>query len=282
MEIVKVSPGVIAFVRPDEGANTGLIRTLDGAVMVDTTSSPTDMQRLLDAMRVSASEARLVVNTHYHSDHTWGNQLFDCPILAHRLCRERMEARLTEEWTPEAIEQYITEVQDTEPDWAQGAREKWANLRITLPSEVFDDRREAEIGGVTLEVIRFGGHTPDSAVVWLPEAKALFAGDLIFEGRYPYVLDADVPALVSVLKRLPDFGAETIVPGHGVLCGDTEIANLVHYLETTWTLTADHVARGHTADEAVADPSYPRYAEDPDERFHEENIRFMYDQLTEE
>jgi cyclase len=282
MEIVEVSPGVIAFVRPDEGANIGLIRTADGVVLVDTTSSPADMQELLAATGVSASEMRFVINTHYHGDHTWGNQLFDCPILAHRLCRERMEARLTEEWTPEAIEEYIDEAEDTDPDWAREAREKWAALRITLPTEVFEDRRDLEIGGVKLEAIHFGAHTPGSAVVWLPEAKVLFAGDLIFEERYPYVLDADVPALVAALKRLTDFSAETIVPGHGLLCGETEIAALVDYLETTWALTADHVARGHTADEAVADPSYPRYAEDPDERFHEENIRFMYDQLTKE
>jgi cyclase len=282
MEILEVSPGVIAFVRPDEGANVGLIRTPDGVVVVDTTSSPPDMQELLDAAGASASQARLVINTHCHGDHTWGNQLFDCPILAHRLCRERMEAKLTHEWTPQAIEEYIAEAEDTEPDWAREAREKWADLRITLPTEVFEDHRDLEIGGVGIEVIHFGAHTPGSAVVWLPEAKVLFAGDLIFEGRYPYVLDADVPALVAALKRLPNFGAETIVPGHGLLCGEMEIAALVDYLETTWALTADHLAQSHSADEAVADPSYPRYAEDPDERFHEENIRFMYDQLTTE
>jgi cyclase len=282
MEIVEVSPGVIAFVRPDDGANTGLIRTPDGAVVVDTTSSPADMQELLDATGVSASEARFVINTHYHRDHTWGNQLFDCPILAHRLCLERMEAKLSEVWTPEAIEESIAEGEKTEPDWAREVREKWADLRITLPTEVFEERRDLEIGGIKLEVIHFGAHTPGSAVVWLPEAKVLFAGDLIFAGRYPYVLDADVPALVAALKQLPNFGTETIVPGHGLLCGEMEIAALVEYLESTWALTSDHVARNHTADEAVADPSYPRFPEDPEERFHEENIRSMYDQLSKE
>ena len=146
-------------------------------------------------------------------------------------------------------------------------------------TEVFDDRCELEIGGVRLDVIHFGAHTPDSAVVWLPEAQVLFVGDLIFEGRYPYLGDADVLALIAALKRLPEFGARVIVPGHGVLCGEAEVAALVDYLETAWARTADHLAQGHSEDEAVADPNYPRYGEGSTERLHQ-NIRVMYAQLA--
>ncbi|MGA9349563.1 MAG: MBL fold metallo-hydrolase [Anaerolineae bacterium] len=278
MEIVEVSPGMLAFVRPDEGANAGLICTANGVVVVDTTSSPPDMQELLDAAGVSASEARLVINTHSHGDHTWGNQLFDCPILAHRLCREKMVANLGGPWSAEAIKASIAEREKTDPDSVREARDKLADLRITLPTEVFEDCRELEIGSVRLQVIHFGAHTPDSTVVWLPEAKVLFAGDLIFEGRYPYLGEADVLALIAALKWLPEFGAQTIVPGHGVLCGEAEIAALVDYLETAWALTADHLAQSHSEDEAAADPNYPRYAEGDTQRLHE-NIRVMYAQL---
>ncbi len=280
MEMIEVSPGVVAFVRSDGGANAGLIRTADGVVVVDTTTCPPDMQEILDAAEVSASEARLVINTHYHSDHTWGNQLFDCPILAHRLCRDRMAAELAEDWTPEVIEESLAESEKTDPDWAREVREKLADLRITLPTEVFEDRRDLDIGGVEIEVFHFGAHTPGSAVVWLPQAKVLFAGDLIFEGRYPYLEDADVPALIAALKRLPEFGAQTIVPGHGALCGEPEIPALVDYLETTWALAAEHLAQGQGADEAVNDPRYPRYAEMFAEWLHEANIRVMYAQLA--
>ncbi len=279
MKILEVSPGVIAFVRPDEGANVGLIRTADGVVVVDTTWSPPEMQKLLSAAGVSASEACLVINTHSHGDHTWGNQLFDCPILAHRLCRERMVANLAGPWSTEAIKSSIAEREKTDPDWARDAREKLADLRITLPTEVFDDRRELEIGGVRLEVIHLGAHTSDSAVVWLPEAKVLFAGDLIFEGRYPYLGGADVPALIAALKRLPEFGAQVIVPGHGILCGEAEVAALADYLEAAWALTAEHLAQGHSEDEAVADPNYTCCGEGTAERL-EANIRVMYAQLA--
>jgi cyclase len=278
MRIAQIAPDVLAFLDTDGGPNAGLVRTSEGIVVVDTTISPPDMQERLDAAGTSASEARLVINTHFHSDHTWGNQLFTCPILAHQVCREEMEARLAGDWPPEEITACTEERGKIEPAWAEDMRRKWADLCITLPTETFEERRKAEIGGVRIEVIHFDAHTPDSSVVWLPEAKVLFAGDLIFEGRYPFLYDADVPALIGALKRLPDF-AQVVVPGHGALCGKTEIDGLVSYLEETWTRAADHVAEGRSEDEAVTDPDYPRYAERGAERYHEANIRLMYAQL---
>ncbi len=94
MEILTIDPLTSAFIRPAEGANVGLIRTLRGMVLIDTTSSPAEIQALFEAVHVSTDKVRLVVNTHSHSDHTWGNQVFTCPIIAHRLCKEQMEASL--------------------------------------------------------------------------------------------------------------------------------------------------------------------------------------------
>jgi cyclase len=191
-----------------------------------------------------------------------------------------MTANFTGPWSAEAIEALLAEREKTDPDWARKAREKLADLCITLPTEVFEDRRELNIGGVRLQVIHFDGHTPDSSVVWLPEAKVLFAGDLIFEGSYPYLGEADVPNLIAGLKRLPEFGAQAIVPGHGLLCDEAEIAALLDYLEVTWARTADHLAQGHSEDETVADPGYPRYRAKFAEQWHEVNIRVMYAQLA--
>ena len=180
----------------------------------------------------------------------------------------------------EVIKAVIAERGKAEPDWAREMRRKLAGLRITLPTETFEERHDLEIGGTRVQVIHFDAHSPGSSVVWLPEAKVLFAGDLIFEGRYPYIGDADVPALIAALKWLPEFGAQAIVPGHGLLCGEAEIVALIDYLQDTWARTADHLAQGHSESEAAADPDYPRYAEKAAERLHEANIRLVYAQLT--
>jgi cyclase len=279
MEIVQVSESAIAYLRPEEGANAGLVRTADGLVVVDTTSCAADMQELLEASGATPGQVRLVINTHSHSDHTWGNQLFGCPILAHRLCAERMRANLGGAWQMEALQASIAERGASDPDWAREMRQKLVGLRITLPTETFEERRDLEIGGVRLQVIHVDAHSPGSSVVWLPEEGVFYAGDLVFQGRYPYIGDADLPELIAALKRLPDFGARAIVPGHGLLCDEAEIAALRDYLEGTWARTIDHLAQGHSVEEAIADPGYPRYAEKAAERYHEANIRLVFAQL---
>jgi cyclase len=191
-----------------------------------------------------------------------------------------MESNLAGPWRAAEIDAAIAERGRSEPEWERAAREKWADLQITLPTEVFEKRRDLTIGRVRLEVIHVDAHSPDSAIVWLPEEGALFAGDLIFQGCYPYLGDADVRAWIEVLERFQEMDAAVIIPGHGRLCGEPEVQLLIDYLAATWERTAEHLAQGRSADEAAADGGYPRYAEEGAERFHEANIRLMFAQLA--
>jgi cyclase len=280
MQIVELAAGVTACLRPDEGANVGLIHTADGEVLVDTTSCPVDIEALLDAVGVSPADVALVINTHSHSDHTWGNQLFDCPILAHERCLAAMTANLDGAWRLDTIRAQIAARGEREPQWAAEMRHKIEGLRITLPTEIITDRRELEVGGVRLRVVHMDAHSPGLCVVWLPDAGVLYASDLIFQGRYPFIGDADLPSLITTLGRLPEFGARAIVPGHGVLCGTEVIEALRSYYEETWARTIDHLTQGHSVEEAVADPGYPHYAEGAAERYHKTNIRLVYQGLV--
>jgi hypothetical protein len=128
---------------------------------------------------------------------------------------------------------------------------------------------------VEVEIVELG----QGAVAFLRPGEGANVG-LIFEGRYPFIGDADLPELISVLGRLPEFGAQTIVPGHGLLCGEAEIDALRAYYHQTWARTIDHLTQGHSADEAAADPGYPRYAKGAVERYHETNIRLVYETLV--
>lgn len=280
MEIARIDALATAFIRPDEGANVGLIHTHQGMILIDTTSSPADIKVLLEAVDARPEEVRMVINTHSHSDHTWGNQLFDCPILAHRLCQERMQSSIKSDWSLEVLQSYIADMEKTDPTRAEGFRKVVKDLRITLPDQVFDDRLEGELGGLKYEVIHLGGHTPDLSVVWLPEKRLLFASDLIFQGRYPYIFDADIPVWIARLSRLLEFNAEVIIPGHGVRCGEAEIIAIRTYLHDTWELTQQHIHLGHNAGETSADPAFPQFAEKQFERLHQANIRYMYQQLS--
>jgi glyoxylase-like metal-dependent hydrolase (beta-lactamase superfamily II) len=278
MDIIRIDSVATAFIRPVEGVNAGLIRTSQGVILIDTTSSPAEVKSLLDAVNVRLEEVQLVINTHFHSDHTWGNQIFTCPILAHRMCQGRMQSNLKKEWSSEEFQSYINELKATDPKKAEEFRETMNGLQIKLPDQLFEGRFEGELGGVKYEVIHLGGHTPDLSVVWLPEKRILFASDLIFQGRYPYIFDADIPIWINCLGRLLEFDARMIVPGHGVMCGEADIVALRQYLRVTWDLTAEHIRLDHSADESADDPTYPIFSENKYERLHQANIRYMYQQ----
>jgi cyclase len=280
MEIIKIDSHITAFIRPDVGANVGLIHTPKGMILIDTTSSPAEIQALFMAVDARVEDVCLVINTHFHSDHTWGNQLFTCPILTHRICQERMQSSLINEWSLEELQSYITDLEKTDPKKAEDFRQVVMGLQVKLPDQVFEERFNGELGGLKYELIHMDGHTPDSTIVWLPDGRVLFAADLIFQGRYPYIFDADIPAWIEALGKLLEFDAEVIIPGHGVRCGEAEINTLQKYLQHTWDLTEEHIHLGHSAVETSADPAFPFFAADKYERLHQANIRYMYEQQT--
>jgi glyoxylase-like metal-dependent hydrolase (beta-lactamase superfamily II) len=279
MEIIQIGSVATAFIRSIEGVNAGMIHTPHGIILIDTTSSPAEAKSLLEAVNVTVEEVEMAINTHFHSDHTWGNQVLTCPILAHRMCQERMQSNLKNEWSPEGFQSHIDELSRTDPKKAEDFRLMVQDLFIKLPDQVFEDRCEGEMGGVKYRVIHLGGHTPDLSVVWLPESKLLFASDLIFQGRYPFIFDADIPLWIDRLSRLLEFDARLIVPGHGVMCREAEIIALREYLQVTWDRTAEHIRMGHSADETASDPKYPIFSDNKYERLHQANIRFMYGKL---
>jgi cyclase len=248
MEKHNLAPGVTAFTHPGR-SSCSLIHTAEGLILVDTTARPVDIQDCLALADVAPDDVCLVLITHSHSDHTSGIPLFKCPILAHKLTRQRIKNRRTE------------------------------RSKLQIPTEIFEGRRLIEKGGVTLEMIHVGGHTPGSSVVRHPEERILFTGDIIFEGRYPFLPTAKVEELMAVLRWLPDLGARVIVPGHGALCDNDEVLKQLDYIKATWALTAEHLDKGHSLDETLVDPSYPVYAELGYEKLHPWNIKVIYQQL---
>jgi cyclase len=226
-----------------------MIRTTEGIILVDTTARPVDIGACLDLAEVTPGDVCLVLITHSHSDHTSGIPLFTCPILAHKLTYQRIKKRGTE------------------------------RAETQLPTDTFENRKEFEIGGMELEMIHVGGHTPGSSVVWLPNQQILFAGDLIFEGRYPFLATADVEKLMGALRWVPSLGARIIVPGHGVLCDNGEVLKQLNFIETTLERTTKHIEMGHSLDETLKDPKFPRYSDLGYEKLHPWNIKVIYRQL---
>ena len=250
MEIIEVKPCIFAIDRPGPTSNLGMIRTPDGVVLIDTTSNEKEMNAVLSKAGLAPENVCLLIITHGDGDHIGGASLFDCKVVAHQLTAARME--LTNK------------------------------IKANQPLETFEDELYLEFGGYHFHLTHFGGHKPDSIVVWLPEQKVLYPADLIFTGRYPWIQGGDIPVWIEALKKLPGYGADVILPGHGELCGKKEITLLRNYLADTWERTRQHVIDGDSLKDTLADGDYPRVEGWDREELFEKNIEAMYELLFEE
>ena len=189
-------------------SNAAFVVTDDGVVVIDALGSPPLAQELLgEIRRVTDKPVRQVIVTHYHADHVYGLQTFQAAgaeIVAHARSAEYLQsdtARLRLQASREDLFPWVDETTHLVPP----------DRRLTGPATL-------ALGGLHFEISHAGpAHTPEDIVVWVPEKRVLFVGDLVFRGRIPFVGLADSGAWVQALDRLLAYDAAVIVPGHGAV-----------------------------------------------------------------
>ena len=187
-------------------SNAGFVVTPAGVVVIDALGSPALAQRLIAEIRkVSAQPITHVIATHYHADHIYGLQVFKAAgarIIAHRAAREYLQsdtARLRLQASRQELAPWVD-----------------AQTRLVEADDWLDGDRTLTVGGVSMEIRHVGpSHTPEDLVVYLPRQKLLFAGDLVFRARIPFVGQADSKQWIKALDLLLGFDTTVIVPGHG-------------------------------------------------------------------
>jgi len=216
--VEEVSEGVYAYIQPDGSwglNNTGFIVGGDGVMAVDTCFTERRARAFRDAIRsVTGLPVRVLVNTHHHGDHTHGNFVFrpEAMIIGHELCRK------------EIIETDLgTKALFPGVDWGE--------IEIAPPSVTFQNWMALHVDELRVELIYVGpAHTTNDVLVWLPERRVLFAGDILFNGGTPFALMGSVAGWLEALDRLRSLRAERIVPGHGMVCGPEVIEDVAEYL----------------------------------------------------
>lgn len=249
-EVVEVGEGLFAYVQPDGSwwvNNTGFLVGSTGVVAVDTCSTERRTRGLLDAIAgVTPQPVRTLVNTHHHGDHTNGNCLLPgTTVIGHHRCREGVLATRIG-----GLEAVFGDVE-------------WGDLEVSAPFVTFEERLDVHVDDLRVELHHIGtpAHTTGDVVAWVPEREVLYAGDLVFNGGTPFVVMGSLAGSLAAIERVRGFGAATIVPGHGAVCGPEAVDAVAAYLRFVTELAADAHAAGEAPLDAARQADLGPYAE---------------------
>ncbi|GAA2165848.1 cyclase [Humibacillus xanthopallidus] len=232
----ELAEGVYAYVQPVGGwmvNNCGTIVDGSGsAVLVDTTSTERRNRAVLaEVSKVSRGAPRAVVNTHHHPDHTYGNGFLprETLVIGHEKCRDEVLAAGLE----------ATRVITT-PDYG--------DLTLRPPEMTFTDRLTLHLEGFPVELRHVGrAHTSNDVIVWLPDQRVLFAGDLAFAGGQPFLLEGSVAGFRSAIAQMRALEPEVLAPGHGPVCRGEEVGVLLDDLDAYVAYVAEVAEQSYAA-----------------------------------
>ncbi|GIV58560.1 MAG: cyclase [Rhodothermaceae bacterium] len=238
IQTIPVAEGV--FMLAGRGGNIGLSVGEDGAFLIDDQYAPlTDKIKAAVAAQTE-QPIRFVVNTHWHGDHTGGNENMGqagAVIVAHENVRRRM-----------STEQFIEAFNSRTPPAPPAA----------LPVVTFTDAVTFHWNGDEIHVFHVDpAHTDGDAIIFFRRANVIHMGDTYFNGMYPFIdvssggtLSGMIAAVDRVLAMTDD--ATKIIPGHGPLSNRAELMAYREMLATVHARMKALIADGKSRDEAIA------------------------------
>ena len=187
-------------------SNAGFVIGPSGVIVIDALGSPEIARRLIEQIRQRTDKPIIaVILTHYHADHIYGLQSFvdaGAKIIAHESAREYLKSDA-------AAQRLVASRTELAP---------WINESTRLvPADSWISKDEdLDLAGLRIQIRPMGpAHTAHDLAMYIPERRVLFAGDLVFRGRIPYVGNADSRGWIAALDRLLAFDAAVVIPGHG-------------------------------------------------------------------
>ncbi|WP_231512445.1 MBL fold metallo-hydrolase [Paucibacter sp. KBW04] len=192
-------------------SNAGFVITPEGVVVIDALGSPALAQELIDAIRrLTAQPIRYVIVTHYHADHIYGLQAFKAlgaTVIAQQGGKQYLNSETASLRLSASREELFPWIDE--------------NTRLVPADRWLAQDGSLELGGERFHIQHLGpAHTHEDLVVQVEKAGVVFAGDLVFRGRIPFVGQADSGQWIAALERLIEIKPRVLVPGHGALSSD--------------------------------------------------------------
>src|SRR3954447_5971077 len=257
----RVGDNVHAWIQPagDWGeANAGLVVGDGASLLVDTLWDETLAQRMLDAMAplVAGAPITTVVNTHSDGDHWWGNARVpaDAEIVTSEASLAIMRSSDTKELVRfRRLGGALARVPGGVGAFGRYARrmlEPFHFEEVTLrpATRAFAGEERLDVGGREVRLIQVGpAHTPGDLIVFVPDARVVFAADVLFVGGTPVMWAGPAARWQAALETLLGLEADVYVPGHGPVSGRGEIEALGAYWAWLQPAVEERHGRGTSA-----------------------------------
>ncbi|MCP3892574.1 MAG: MBL fold metallo-hydrolase [Desulfobulbaceae bacterium] len=223
-----------------KGGNVGVFIGEDGTFLIDDNFDPLTEKIIAAIKSAGGDHPRFLINTHYHGDHTGGNENLGSGgtlIFSHDNVRERLK-------NGSFIKAFNAKSEATS---AEG-----------LPVVTFSDGINFHLNGDTIQAIHVAhAHTDGDSFIYFDKANVVHAGDILFNGFYPFIdvnhggsLSGTIQAVNTILSLVDD--NTKIIPGHGPLGNKDQLEMYLEMLNTAYERLRKLKAEGKTAQEAAA------------------------------
>jgi glyoxylase-like metal-dependent hydrolase (beta-lactamase superfamily II) len=275
MTLRKLVDGLYVDTDGTNGGNHGAIVLEDEVVIVDAGMiHPKSLETKEFLQKETGLPILKLIFTHSHSDHVFGAQAYEpVSLIASLPMRERCEENLKGDWEIETLKKNYAEVKDERPELWQAIQD----LSIRLPDIVF--KTHVFLGNnEEISVKLLGGHTSGSSTVISQPHNAIFIGDLIFSGQFPYGGDptCNPDRWIVALEEVLDLGLETIIPGHGPICGPSELERYIQALMDLRANVEDATTTEMTISEFIEEGMIPQDIAAGAERFADRTLNHWF------
>ncbi|MGE4542945.1 MAG: MBL fold metallo-hydrolase [Pedobacter sp.] len=223
-----------------EGGNIGLFIGEDGTFLIDDQYAPLTEKIVAAIKSAGGEEPKFLINTHYHADHTGGNEHLGHSgslIFSHDNVRERLR-------TGSYLAPFKMKSAAATPEG--------------LPVVTFSTDLNFHLNGETVHAIHVPhAHTDGDSFIHFKSANVIHTGDIFFNGFYPFIdvsHGGSVKGMIKAVEQLLSLANDQtrIIPGHGPLAGKAQLANYHQMLKTAYDRLKNLQMAGKTVQEAVA------------------------------
>ena len=238
IETIHVSGNVYMLV--GSGGNLGLSVGDDGAFLIDDQFAPLTEKILAAIQSLTESNVQFLINTHWHGDHTGGNENMGkvgAIIVAHENVRKQM-----------TVDHFLAAFNSTTP----------ASPESALPVVTFTESVTFHWNADEIRVFHVDpAHTDGDSVIHFKKANVIHAGDVFFNGMYPFIdtsTGGNLNGMISAAKIILALATDEtkIIPGHGPLATRADLEGYYEMLVTARDLIKEQVDAGKTRDEVIA------------------------------